>query len=451
MSIGGSPTAAVKLFRRYGLKPFYRILDALFEDNPNRRWPKHMILIPRIVFWLMAVAALGDGSMAATVINFWAPLRAICPHLRAEPVKEEAFCFARKKLPVRFFRRLFGRLIDAFDAKFPGDFRWRGLRLLGIDGTETDLDRALHPSYPPPSNQHGTRNKPQARLVGLVDLWTGLCRAFRLVPLKYSEQRCASTLIRLLGPGDLLMADRNFPGIQLMLEVIRQGAQFLMHLPSKRYHKFHRQPTPSRKRSEWYITIPLSRTRQKLFPFYADGLKLRVLQYRKPGFRTSWLITSLLDTRCFTGAELAELYHQRWRQETAHREWKHSLQLNNLRSKSNAGVLKEVLVQLTLNNAIRWIMADAADAAGLRPVDLKFLDAKRLILANVPVMAAAPPEQLPGIYRQLLADIAGHTILVRPGRSYPRKFDQRPRHKGHGKIAPPARLATKGETRYAAL
>jgi hypothetical protein len=451
MSIGGSPTAAVKLFRRYGLKPFYRILDALLNDRPNRRWPKHMILIPRIVFWLMAIAALGDGSMAGAVISFWGPLRAVCPWLRAEPVKEEAFCIARRKLPVRFFRRLFQRLIDAFDAKFAGGFLWRGFRLLGLDGTETDLDPKLSPIYPPPSNQHGARKKAQARLVGLVDLWTGLCRAFRFVPLKQSEQRCASILARLLGPGDLLMADRNFPGIQLMLEIIRQGAQFLMHLPSKRYHKLPRRRTPSRKRNEWYITIPLSKARQKLFPFHGDGLQLRVLQYRKPGFRTSWLITSMLDTRRFAYDELVELYHERWRQETAHREWKHSLQLNNLRSKSNAGVLKEILVQLTLNNAIRWIMADAAVTVRRRPVDLKFLDAKRLILANVPVMAVARPDQLPGIYRQLLADIASHPILVRPGRNYPRKFDQSSRPKGHGTFASPARLATKGEIRYAAV
>ena len=127
------------------------------------------------------------------------------------------------------------------------------------------------------------------------------------------------------------------------------------------------------------------------------------------------------------------------------------MQLNNLRSKSNTGVVKEVLVQLTLNNAIRWIMADSAAASGRRPVDLQFLAAKRLILANVPVMAAAPHDQLPGIYTQLLADIARHTILVRPGRSFPRKFDQSGRPKGHGKFAPPARLATRGEIRYAAL
>ena len=81
--------------------------------------------------------------------------------------------------------------------------------------------------------------------------------------------------------------------------------------------------------------------------------EVRILQYQRPGFRTSWLITSLLDPAELPYEELVGLYHQRWRQETFHREWKHTLQLANLRSHSPSGICKEVFVQLTLNNAVR--------------------------------------------------------------------------------------------------
>ena len=124
--------------------------------------------------------------------------------------------------------------------------------------------------------------------------------------------------------------------------------------------------------------------------------------------------------------------------------------MSNLRSHTAAGLLKEVLVQLTINNAIRWIMADAAPPPRL-PVDLKFLEAKRLILANVPAMLAAPVFLLPELYRNLLAAIAAQRIRVRPGRSYPRRWDARGRPKGHGKIAASARSLSSKEHSLAAI
>ena len=149
-----------------------------------------------------------------------------------------------------------------------------------------------------------------------------------------------------------------------------------------------------------------------------------------------------------------EFYHERWRQETAHRTWKYTLELCNLRSHSVEGIHKEVLVHLTLNNAICWVLADAAEKGSkpgepaLRPVDLRFLEAKRLILAAVPVMALAPADQLPCLYQQLLEDIAHEPILVRPGRNYPRRFDHKARNKGHGVQAKPAKLTCEPVVSY---
>ena len=83
-----------------------------------------------------------------------------------------------------------------------------------------------------------------------------------------------------------------------------------------------------------------------------------------------------------------------------------------------------------------------AEAAGddRRPVDLQFLASKRLILAAIVVMAGARTQDLPRIYQQLLHSISQQVILVRPGRNYPRRFDESPRNKGHGIFVVPAKL-----------
>jgi hypothetical protein len=451
LHIGRTAGASTDILRTHGLAPLRHILspEAFQQAFSVKPAPKR-ILVPEVVFWLMATVALGAGSMVACISEFWASLRASISWLPSTPVTEEAFCTARRKLPLRFFLRLFAGILRRLPAR--PHLRWKGLRPLGIDGSDVDLPRHPHlrKVFPPAGNQHGSLGPPQARLVGLVGLWDGVCYDFRWTSLKVGEQESARRLLRGLGPGDLLLCDRNFPDKATLAGVLAQKADFLFHLPSNRFLKLARTGTPSGRPDEWYTQLTLPAELRAQFRQLGPEIAVRILQYQRRGFRPSWLITSLLDTGRFPYQEVVQLYHERWRHETFHREWKHTLQLANLRSLTAGGLLKEVLVQLTLNNAIRWIMAEAAPPP-LRPVDLKFLEAKRLILAAVPVMTVAPVVQLPLLYRQLVDSIGRRRILVRPGRSYPRRWDARGRPKGHGKVAAPAKLSTIKEQSNASI
>ena len=445
--IGRTAARPTAIFRSHGLTPFRNILTpesfhSVFPVCP----PPWTVLVPEVVFWLMATVAMGDGAMCGGIAAFWAPLRAALPHLPLAPVTEEAFCLARAALPLRFFLRVFADVVNRFFQRFGSRFRWKGRRLLAWDGTEADLPRHPHLRrvFPSPTNQHGPTDRPQVRLVGLVGLWDGLCYAFRLTGLQVSEQESARRLLRFLGPGDLTLADRNFPDLETFAGIRDRQADFLFHLPANRFLGKARMPTLSGRPEEWYADLPLPASLRERHPTLGDSIRVRILQYQIPGFRPSWLITSLLDTVEFPYEEVVALYHERWRQETFHREWKHSLHLSNLRSHTACGILKEVLVQLTLNNVIRWIMTEASPPPR-RPVDLKFLESKRLILANLPPMAAAPTGLLPELYRQLLEAIARQRISLRPGRSYPRQWDARGRPKGYGKVVPPAKLSLSKE------
>jgi hypothetical protein len=445
-AIGKRPRRATEILRSTGLTPFRHILDPLAFA---RAWAKpicaHAVLIPEVVFWLMAYAALDQPSLAAAMLSFWSTLRVSLPQLPIAPLTEEAFCAARSALPLRFFLRLFADLVERFSSKFGSRFRWKGFRLLGVDGMDIDLPRHAHlrKVFPTPGNGQGSAPRPQGRLVGLVGLWDGICHAFRWTSLAVGEQHSARQLFQRLIAMDLVLADRNFPDLESFAAILSRSADCLFHLPSNRFLTKARIPTPSGRPDEWSIELTLPKELRQQHPELGPTLRLRVLQYQRPGFRTSWLITSLLDTEQFSYQELVELYHQRWRQETFHREWKYTLQLSNLRSHTAAGLLKEVLVQLTLNNAVRWMMAEAVSQSATtpddRPVDLRFLDAKRVILASLPAMTAAPAWALMPLYRQLLRTIATQRILVRPGRSYPRRWDGRARPKGHGRAAQPAR------------
>lgn len=452
-SIGRSERASARIFRSHGLEPFVKVLGPdLFPKVPKGAIRPFTVLIPEIVFWLMVTVALGDGAMTAAVINFWSPLRAIFPNLLAKPVTEEAFCMARGSLPLDFFKGVFDRVCSRFHDNFGSRYLWRGFRLWGIDGTVVNLpqSRRLREVFGTHSNGSATSKCPQGLLVGLVGLYNGVCRDFLLVPLTKGEQFCAQTLSRRLRRGDLVIMDRNFANYEIFASVLHSEADFLIRLPAKRFHKQKRQPTPSRRSTEWYLSLSLPTSVRQDYPTLPAILRLRITQYQMPGFRPSWLITSLLDTEEYPYEEIVPLYHERWRHETTYREWKHTLQISNLRSKSVQGILKELYVQVTLNNSIRWIQAEAGSPYQ-RPVDMQFRNAKRLILSFIPPMAIASTDDWLRMYRALLKAIAGQKIAHRPGRSYPRPNDQRPRYKGNGIYAKPARLITSEEIRRAVI
>lgn len=191
--------------------------------------------------------------------------------------------------------------------------------------------------------------------------------------------------------------------------------------------------------NEWMVDFhPSSATRRK-DPALPGIITARLLHYQKPGFRASWLLTSLHDPQAYTHAELVDLYPRRWQIETIYREWKHNLNIQNLRSHTPAGIVKEIYAHLLLSNLVRWVMSDAANDLDTHPIDLSYVTSLTHINSAILRMLRANPKSLSSIYQELLSDIRCARIRKRPGRSYPRRFDW-PKNLGHGHIRQPAKL-----------
>jgi hypothetical protein len=150
-----------------------------------------------------------------------------------------------------------------------------------------------------------------------------------------------------------------------------------------------------------------------------------------------------MNNRLCSREELIDLYHRRWSIETIYREWKHSLDVQNLRSKTPRGILKEVYTHLMLSNLIRYTMTQAVEGTDLAPVDLSFLAAltlERKAIARIGRISCAEYDILSG---RFLAEMRAAKIRKRPGRSYPRPQDGKIKNKGHGKYQQPARIVRK--------
>lgn len=183
---------------------------------------------------------------------------------------------------------------------------------------------------------------------------------------------------------------------------------------------------------------PCKATRQR-DPHLPDQIMARLIPYQIPGFRPSWLLTSLLEPPICSREELIDLYHRRWQMETIYREWKHALNIQNLRSHSPSGILKEVFAQIILSNLVRWVMCDATRDTSLHPVDLSYVTALTAVKNALLCMLQSRPGRIAMMYQQLLWTIRSAVIRKRPGRSYPRFYDQ-PQNKGHGTVSVPAKI-----------
>lgn len=194
---------------------------------------------------------------------------------------------------------------------------------------------------------------------------------------------------------------------------------------------------------DWLVRFyPNARARRKC-PGLPGELLCRLIRYQCPGFRSSWLVTSLTDPQRYTREELIHLYHQRWTLETIYREWKHGLDIQNLRSHTPVGIIKEVHAQLMLSNLVRWIMTEATRDTGQTPLDLSFLTTLTLLKNSVDSLIPVGGRYTSRFYEQLLADIRAAKIRKRPGRSFPRRGDGKYKNKGHGKRQKPSRLIRK--------
>jgi IS4 transposase len=106
------------------------------------------------------------------------------------------------------------------------------------------------------------------------------------------------------------------------------------------------------------------------------------------------LITTILDPEDVTAAELAAAYQQRWEYEIALKEIETQMLEagSGLRSKSPELVRQELWGLLLAHYAIRALMTEAAQSAGLDPDRLSFIRSINVVRRQVTDQAAFSPQ-----------------------------------------------------------
>ena len=333
-----------------------------------------------------------------------------------------------------FFAQVARGVGAALDEKAKSDWLWKNRKVFMFDGTTISMPDtpSNQQAYPQSNKQKTGVGFPLARVGAIFSLSCGAI--LDLAVSGYSGKGQGEvTLFRqlwdLFGPGDVVLTDalmcnwRNLCSLQQrqvdMVTRLNKALRKADFRRGKRLGKndhLVRWGKPSMR--------DIDRATYRSFPDYITVRECK-FYVDQPGFRSHEVIivTTILDPRDASVAELAELYGLRWNNETDFSSLKVTLQMDVLRCKTPELVRKEIWTHVLAYNLIRTIMAQSCCRAGMLPREISFKATVQTLEAFQPFIASPSNRSLADrllLYQQIMDAIAAHQVGNRPGRIEPR-------------------------------
>jgi hypothetical protein len=321
----------------------------------------------------------------------------------------QAYCQARKRLPLAVLTTLARRLCDAARERQRSDAShakalFMTHRVFVVDGSSFSMPDTpeLQDHFGQPGQQKKGCGFPVAHLLAMFDVNTGMLIETIASPMRTHDMKNIAQMHPHLQEGDLLMGDTAFGSyahFALLLQAklhglmpMHQGriVDFTPHRPWVRQKDVTDQ-TRELPRSRWIKSLgrddqlvewfkPTARPKQ-MSPEQYDALpeSIIVRELRRRVYRpelNSWvelvIVTTLLDESIYSADKLVELRLRRWQVEVNLRHLKTTMGLEVLKCKSVDGVMKELAMFTLVYNLVRLIMLEAAVRQKTEPDRISF-------------------------------------------------------------------------------
>jgi hypothetical protein len=338
-----------------------------------------------------------------------------------------SLCVARQRLGVEPVKHLFEQIVHPLaQPETPGAF-YRGLRLMGIDGTVLDVpdsDANAAVFARPSAGDRGDGAFPQIRKLSLVELGTHIEVALVVESSSCGEHSMVEGLLPHLTSEMLLLLDRGFFSYE-QWQRLNQKVKVLARVTSNLILRPIRNLADGSYIAKIYKS---SYDRQK----DRDGIEVRVIRYtlddpqRVGHGEEHTLITNLFDEELYPATELIVLYHERWEEELAfdeqktHQDPRRATKPAQLRSETPTGVIQEVYAVSLGHFVIRSLMFEAAATVDLDPDRLSFTGCFQVLKCRLPECQAKTLAGLETWYESLLWEMQGERTEPRRNRINPR-------------------------------
>ncbi len=339
-----------------------------------------------------------------------------------------ALTHARKKLLPEVFIALNDTLVQNFYT-YDSSLVKNGIqRILAVDGSRIEL-----PETEEMVLEFGRANKqpdakPQALASALFDVVNKVAIDFNLNPCCASENHIAVKHLKQVSRGDLLIFDRGYKSLWLMLAIVQTGADFLIRLPSNAFKEVE-YFLKSDLQEMIVMLQPAVKTRKQCLALgiEAKPLKVRLIKIILDSGETEVLISSLLDESLYPYSLFKELYHLRWGIEEGYKTLKCTLEVESFTGKTPHAIYQEFYASLFLSNlqAIITREKDVQDEINLkakkRKYDYQENRTAALYYVKEKIVSLFTENFIEPIIEFIKNKIVQNILPIRPGRQYNRK------------------------------
>ena len=363
---------------------------------------------------------------------------------------------ARSKLSPKAFIEMNHVLLKEFytDNSFG---RFHGLITMAIDGSTLELPAdspEILQKYGCATNQTKS-TVPMARISSLFDVVSGITWDANLAPYHSSERTMAIQhfeAIKSLGIDYkqlLVIFDRGYPSLALMVYLLENGINFLMRTSSQFLKEVNDVVKKGKKDS--IIQISLKRATRaakaelkELFPDldFNRTISIRIVIVTLSTGEKEVLITSLLDKAKYPYKIFRELYFKRWGTEENYKFFKSSLEVENFSGKSCIAIEQDFHTTVLAANsrallaleAMQEINCDKNISVPAKPKKYIYTINKKVAMEALKhdfVSALLNPDiDMEQFCKRVKCIMKQHLVPIRPGRSF-RRIRRHPHRKYH--------------------
>ena len=379
---------------------------------------------------VMTILSMGGAPIREELFEYF--------NYDAETATTSAFVQARSKIKPAAFERL----LQLFNETYPCTERYKGYRLIAVDGSDLNIpyDITDMETYHP--NKNTSKGNNMFHINAAYDILNNRYTDMIVqgCAVEYEQKALWEMAERFPEKKTIFIADRNYPSWNTMEHIIRSGKFFLIRAkdinsPCGQLRKFNLPDTEFDCDIETILTTCQSRevknspeyrflSTSSTFDFFEDGnpfyhVSYRVIRFKLDGTEEYECIITNLPRKQFSSEDVKKLYNLRWNEELSFRHLKYSADLCAVHARKRPSILQEIWARAILYNFSFIIIRESAKRKSKKKRKYEYVINKtRAIHLIRDVLlkrkgGSSPPD--------LEALISKEILPLRPGRHDPRK------------------------------
>jgi len=354
---------------------------------------------------------------------------------KSEKMTKQAISKQRQNLNPEIFKELNKKYVKMLYEEREVK-RYKGYIILIVDGTTLELpnNNELKEHYGLQEGQKGSVGRVRAKGLGIYDPLNDIMITSRIDPYEVSEKKQIEdeldNILKLYENDKILLVlDRYYFGISFINKLEKKGFKYVIRMKISAYKKEKNEMKTNdeevmlkvRTNSVFYAETEEEKQELKKL----KEVKTRIIKTKLENGVEEHLSTNLSKAE-LSEEEGKEIYHGRWKIETAFDVIKNKLKMENFSSYKVIGIEQEFYAQMLLYNMVEDIEKDGGEVTKKN----KKKDYQYKINKNV--MVGILKEEFIKIFvtdgrkteeklKDFLDEVKQYLVEIKPNRSYPRK------------------------------